>query len=127
MADPRFAGYGSEDVDLCWRIGEAGGQVARTPAVYVHHFHHASLADNAADPAEALLVANRILYDKWRERLLGLCQAELAAGGSLREYLSRHFIFGPLARHTTFLGDLDRAGLGRPVKPEEIVWRPAGT
>ncbi len=125
VADPRFAGYGSEDVDLCWRIGEAGGQAARTTTVYVHHFHHASLADNAADPAEALLVANRILYDKWRERLIGLCQAELAAGGSLREYLARHFIFGPLARHTTFLADLAAATRGAEV-PEEIIWRPAG-
>ncbi len=124
VADPRFAGYGSEDVDLCWRIGEAGGQAARTAAVYVHHFHHASLADNAADPAEALLVANRILYDKWRDRLFSLCQAELAAGGSLREYLCRHFIFGPLARSTTFLEDLARAGLGKPLKAEEITWRP---
>ena len=47
-------GYGSEDVDLCWRIGEQGGQIARTTAVYVHHFHNSSLIDNAVDPEAAL-------------------------------------------------------------------------
>lgn len=132
IADPRFTGYGSEDVDLCWRIGEAGGMVARTAAVYAHHFHHASLADNAADPAEALALANQILYDKWRDKLLDLCRTRLATGGSLREYLSRHFIFGPLARCTTFLADLSTelaevtglAGPEKSIRPDEIVWHP---
>ena len=78
VADPRFVKYGSEDVDLCWRIGERGGQVARTGVVYAHHFCNASLADNAADPGAALRTANNILYGKWQARLIDLCQAELA-------------------------------------------------
>lgn len=124
-ADPRFAGYGSEDVDLCWRIGERGGRVARTTAVYVHHFHNASLDDNAVDPGAALQAANRILYDKWRPRLIGLCRAEMERGGSIRDYLSAHFIFQPLARHTPFLADL-RAATGRQDIPDQVVWRPEG-
>lgn len=125
VAGPEFTGYGSEDVDLCWRIAERGGLIARTRAVYVHHFHHASLADNALDPGEALRRANQILYAKWRDRLIGLCLAELARGGSLRDYLAAHFIFGPLARHTSFLADI-RAASGRRDLPAEIIWRPEG-
>lgn len=124
VADPRFTGYGSEDVDLCWRIGERGGLVARTAAVYVHHFHNASLADNAADPGAALRVANEILYDKWRDRLIDLCQVELVRGGSLRNYLAAHFIFGPLARHTSFIADL-RAATGSQDIPDQVIWNPA--
>lgn len=123
VADPRFAGYGSEDVDLCWRIFEQGGQIARTPAVYVHHFHNSSLIDNAVDPESALLRANRILYGKWKPKLIGLCQAEMARGGSLRDYLSTYFIFQPLSRHTSFVADL-RAATGCAGIPDEIVWKP---
>lgn len=123
VADPRFTGYGSEDVDLCWRIGERGGRVARTRTVYVHHFQNASLADNAADPGEALRAANRILYAKWQARLIDLCRAELARNGSLREYLAAHFIFQPLARHTSFIADL-RAATHAPDIPDWVVWRP---
>jgi GT2 family glycosyltransferase len=123
VADPRFVRYGSEDVDLCWRAGERGGQVARTGVVYVHHFCNASLADNAADPGAALRIANSILYAKWQVRLIGLCQAELARGGSLRDYLASHFIFQPLARDTSFLADLT-AATGRTDIPDQVVWRP---
>ncbi len=123
VADPRFAGYGSEDVDLCWRIGARGGQIARTAAVYVHHFHHASLVDNAVDPDAALRQANRILYAKWKPALLDLCRREVAAGGALCNYLSAYFIFQPLSRHTSFVADL-RAATGCADIPDEIVWKP---
>ena len=125
IADPRFAGYGSEDVDLCWRIGEHGGQVARTAVVYVHHFHNSSLIDNEVDGEAALRTANQILYAKWRPKLIALAQAEMQRGGSLREYLSAHFIFQPLARHTTFIADL-RAATGRSDIPEQVIWQPDG-
>ena len=125
IADPRFAGYGSEDVDLCWRIGEHGGQVARTAAVYVHHFHNSSLIDNEVDGEAALRTANQILYAKWGPKLIALAQAEMQRGGSLREYLSAHFIFQPLARHTSFIADL-RAATGRGDIPDQVIWQPDG-
>ena len=123
VADPRFDAYGSEDVDLCWRIGEQGGQIARTTAVYVHHFHHSSLYDNEVDPEAALRQANRILYAKWRSKLIALVQAEMARGSSLKDYLSAHFIFQPFARHTSLVADL-RAATGRTDIPDDIVWKP---
>ena len=123
VADPRFARYGSEDADLCWRIGERGGQIARSAAVYVHHFHHASLIDNAVDPDAALRQANQILYAKWKPKLIDLVQAEMARGGSLKDYLSAYFIFQPLSRHTSFVADL-RAATGCADIPDDIVWKP---
>ena len=123
VADPRFERYGSEDVDLCWRIGEQGGQIARTSAVYVHHFHNSSLIDNAVDPEAALRKANQILYAKWRTKLIGLVQTEIARCGSLRDYLSAYFIFQPLSHHTSFVADL-RAATQRADIPDEIVWKP---
>ena len=46
-------------------------------------------------------------------------------GGSLREYLSAHFIFQPLSRHTSFIADL-RAATGRSDIPDQVVWQPDG-
>jgi GT2 family glycosyltransferase len=126
IADPRFAGYGSEDVDLCWRIGEQGGQVARTTKVYVHHFHNSSLIDNEVDGEAALRAANQVLYAKWGPKLIALTQAEVRRGGSLRAYLSRHFIFQPLSHHTSFVADL-RTATGRADIPDHIIWQPGGS
>jgi GT2 family glycosyltransferase len=123
VADPQFTHYGSEDVDLCWRIGEQGGQIARTSAVYVHHFHNSSLIDNAVDREVVLRPANQRLYAKWRARLIALAQAELARGGSLKDYLAEHYIFQPLSRHTPLIADL-RAATGCADLPAEVVWRP---
>ncbi len=124
VADPAFTGYGSEDVDLCWRIAGQGGQVARCPAVYVHHFHNASLIDNQVDPEAALAAANELLYARWRERLLALVQQALAGGVAPRDYLSACYIFQPLARHTSLLYDL-RVATGRADIPDQVAWRPS--
>jgi GT2 family glycosyltransferase len=127
IADPTFQGYGSEDVDLCWRVGEAGGLVAKSRAVYVHHFHGASLEDNRLDRDSALVLANQILYEKWKERLLELALEKAGSGSqALETYLEDHFIFQRLAQNTAFLYDLraalERAGIDTPV-PAEIIWR----
>jgi GT2 family glycosyltransferase len=127
IADPLFQGYGSEDVDLCWRIGQAGGLVAKSRAVYVHHFHGASLDDNQLDRRTALVLANQILYEKWRERLLELVLSQAKPDRQdLVDYLESHFIFHRLAENTAFLHDLrqalDRARIGVEV-PKELIWR----
>jgi O-antigen biosynthesis protein len=123
VADTRFEGYGSEDVDLCWRIGENGGQVAETGAVYVHHYHHSSLIDNAIDGELALRTANQILYEKWQPRLIALAQAEILRSGLARDYLSAHFIFQPLSRTTSFIHDL-RVATQRADIPDVVTWKP---
>lgn len=129
MADPDFRGYGSEDVDLCWRIGEAGGLVAKTRSVYVHHFHGSSLYDNKLDRRSALDLANQVLYEKWKGRLLEMALAQARSGGEvLEDYLESHFIFHQLAQNTSFIHDLrkvlDEAGMRLPL-PEDLIWRTA--
>jgi GT2 family glycosyltransferase len=124
VADPDFRGYGSEDVDLCWRIGYAGGVVAKTSSVYVHHFQGASLEDNDVDRQSALRLANGILYEKWKDKLLELVAHKAQAHNvELVEYLESHFIYSALANHTSFIHDL-RDRLNNPQIPEDIVWRP---
>ena len=127
IADPRFKSYGSEDVDLCWRIGEAGGLVAKTRSVYVHHFHGASLEDNRLDRRSALSLANQILYEKWKRRLLELALIKARQGERmLEDYLENHFIFHQLAQSTSFIHDLrdslEAAGIHARV-PDELIWR----
>ena len=75
------------------------------------------------DPEAALRKANQILYAKWKPKLLGLVQAEIVRGGSLRDYLSAHFIFQPLSYHTSFVADL-RVATQRADIPDQIVWKP---
>jgi O-antigen biosynthesis protein len=127
IADPDFRGYGSEDVDLCWRIGEAGGRVAKTHSVYVHHFHGASLSDNRLDRRSALDLANQILYEKWKRRLLELVLEKARLGDkTLADYLETHFIFHQLAHNTSFMHDLRRVLKESAILaqvPEDIVWR----
>ena len=127
VADPDFRAYGSEDVDLCWRIGAAGGLVAKSHSVYVHHFHGASLEDNRLERSSALVLANQILYNKWKERLLkhllGVAQENCP---DLVDYLERHFIYHQLAQNTPFLYDLRSALLQAGINfnlPQEIIWR----
>jgi GT2 family glycosyltransferase len=124
IAAVEFQGYGSEDVDLCWRVGDAGGMVAKSARVYVHHFQGSSLEDNRLDRQAALARANRILYGKWKNRLLELvAQNILVEGHDPVEYLESHFIFTPLAEHTGFIEDV-REKLKTQDIPEDIVWRP---
>ncbi|RPI32596.1 MAG: glycosyltransferase [Chloroflexota bacterium] len=124
IADPDFRGYGSEDVDLCWRIEQAGGQVAKTTSVYVHHFQGASLEDNQVNRSTSLRRANQILYEKWKEWLLEQVAHKTGETGiDLVEYLESHFIYSALARNTSFIDDL-RSRLANPDVPEDIVWRP---
>jgi GT2 family glycosyltransferase len=127
IADPAFRGYGSEDVDLCWRVGAAGGKVGKTGSVYVHHFLGASLEANSLDRATALEQANNLLYEKWKEHLLSLV-AQHATGGTdgLTAYLEQHFIFSALGRSTPFIDDL-RLALHDPDIPDDIEWRPEMT
>ena len=124
IADPRFTGYGSEDVDLCWRIGEHGGQVARTAAVYVHHFHNSSLIDNEVDGEAELRTANQILYAKWGPKLIALAQAEIQRGGSLREYLERAFhLPAAVPPHDIDRGPARGRRPGRPTRPGDLAAR----
>lgn len=111
VADSAFdGGYGSEDVDLSWRVAEAGYLLVRTAEVFVLHLRHSSLASNRIDYPAELRTANRVLYARWRTRLLAWAVARQRSGDTLAD-LSRRFIIRELLRNTSFEADLAAAAL----------------
>ena len=102
IADPAFdAGYGSEDIDLTWRVLAAGYECLRTSEVFILHFRHTSLRANGLDFDADLRAANVVLYARWRKRLLSWARGRLLAGDSLDD-LARRFIVRELMRNTVF-------------------------
>jgi len=109
VADPAFDQcYGSEDVDLSWRVLEAGYALVRTAEVFVLHFRHTSLEANRVDYQAEIRTANQALYARWRKRLLAWAVARRRAGDSLAD-LSWRFIVRELVRNTSFAQDLEEA------------------
>jgi len=112
VADPAFDRcYGSEDVDLSWRVSAAGYELVRTADVFVLHFRHTSLVANSVDFETELRSANQTLYSRWRKRLLVWAVDRVRAGDSVAD-LSWRFIIRELNRNTSFAVDLE-AALGR--------------
>ncbi len=69
MSGKEFKQYGGEDVDMCWRLGEAGYNIIRVPNVYVHHFEHSSMTSNKRSINDMLKNSNLVLYKKWGNHL----------------------------------------------------------
>ncbi len=109
VADPAFsAGYGSEDVDLSWRVLEAGYEAVRTAEVFVLHLRHTSLEANQVDYQSELASANQVLYSRWRKQLLSWALARCRDGDTISD-ISRRFIVRELLRNTSFATDLEAA------------------
>jgi GT2 family glycosyltransferase len=110
IADPAFdARYGSEDVDLSWRVLQAGYELVRLANVFVLHLRHTSLEANRVDYSAELKTANQVLYGRWRKRLLTWAQARQRQGDTLAD-LSQRFIVRELIRNTSFGTDLVKDG-----------------
>ena len=122
IADVRFSEYGSEDIDLCWRVGEMGGLVVKSNSVYVHHFHNSGLIANNFDVNLLLRKSNQILYEKWKKTLLCSIGNEIKQGNDIEDYLSSYFIFEPLSKQTTLLEDIEKEY--HITLPGEISWNP---
>jgi GT2 family glycosyltransferase len=63
--DKNFGTYGSEDVDLCWRLGASGYKVGRSGSVYVHHLEHSSIDTNNVSANTKLMHSNSVLVNSW--------------------------------------------------------------
>ena len=85
LADPRFFKYGSEDVDLCWRISTAGYKVAITPEVYIHHYKHVSAEASNLERKTLTKENNRIFYQKWRDEIGRFLARKQAEGEDVRK------------------------------------------
>jgi GT2 family glycosyltransferase len=122
ISDPRFLHYGSEDIDLCWRTGRAGGVVSKTSEVYVHHFHNSSVMNNNLDVKAYLRKSNQLLYGKWKQVLLDLIFSNRTNEFDVEPYLSSYFIFQPLSIHTKLLSDIKQRFPDLLV-PEIVTWK----
>jgi GT2 family glycosyltransferase len=109
VAHPAFdRSYGSEDIDLSWRVLAMGYSLARTADIFILHFRHTSLEANQVDYQSEIVAANRVLYARWKKRLIAWAVARSRAGDSLDD-LSRRFIIRELMRNTSFAEDLQTA------------------
>lgn len=71
ISSGEFKGYGGEDVDMCWRLGESGYNIIRSAKVYVHHFEHSSMEENKLSTKKSLTESNMILIRKWGHKIDG--------------------------------------------------------
>jgi GT2 family glycosyltransferase len=76
FSDPQFEIYGSEDLDLSWRLQKAGYICAILKDVYVHHFRHRSITASNLDREKCLLENNIKLYKKWKEDIFSFLDSE---------------------------------------------------
>lgn len=92
VVDYDYFPYSGDDVDLCWRIGSAGGKVLRSGSVYVHHFEHGSIIDSQLDFHEAIIVNNKRLFQRWDNRLSGFIQTQVDNGITLEEIKTNYWL-----------------------------------
>src|SRR6185436_5941084 len=95
----------AEDVDLCWRLGQAGWKVLYEPEARVRHAHGAAARQAFGErPYERWMVAT---YD-WIEHRRG--RARRVAAAALN-------VAGALARRDREWARVHRAGLRRARRP----------
>jgi len=80
FSDPQFKIYGSDDIDLSWRLEKAGFVCAVLKDVYVHHFRHRSITDSNLDREKFLLENNIIFFNKWRKEIFSFLDNEQKKG-----------------------------------------------
>lgn len=98
FSDHDYSLYGAEDVDLCWRVGLAGGRVLRSGTTYVHHFEHGAGADGF-DHAAALRISNGRLFRRWRTQLEEFERAQTAHGADVTRLRKDYWLLDLFAKH----------------------------
>jgi N-acetylglucosaminyl-diphospho-decaprenol L-rhamnosyltransferase len=84
LFDPSYFMYG-EDMDLCYRLKQAGGTILYTPATSIIHYHGASMSKQQGDIMLSSLKGLRIFYGKTHgPGKLWLFDALTVAGFALR-------------------------------------------
>lgn len=91
LAATYLSRYGGDDVDLCWRLGNAGYKVIKSARVYVHHFQHSSMNENRLSIKQELAKNNFKLFRKWGKIVLAQEQRLLEKLGPVR--LERKYPF----------------------------------
>lgn len=79
LFDERFELGFSEDIDLTWRVVQAGGKVGMTRKVYLHHFINATFEILDRDKHDIAAENYGRLVDKWEPMIRQQC-AQLTGG-----------------------------------------------
>ena len=90
--DHDYFPYGAEDVDLCWRVGTAGGRVLRSGTTYVHHFEHAGWEANRFDHIAARRDNERRLFERWRPQLCAFIDTQTKTGTGIAELRAKYWL-----------------------------------
>lgn len=80
FSDPQFKIYGSEDIDLSWRLEKAGFRCAILKDVYIHHFRHRSITASNLDRDKCLIENNVKFFNKWKETIFAFLEEEQKRG-----------------------------------------------
>lgn len=88
LSDPQFKIYGSEDLDLSWRLEKAGYKCAILKDTYVHHFRHRSITNSKLDREKFLLENNVKFLNKWKKEIYDFLDFELSKGIDIHKELS---------------------------------------
>lgn len=80
LSDPQFEIYGSEDIDLSWRLQGAGYKCCILKDVYVHHFRHRSITSSNLDREKFLLENNTKFFNKWESVIYDFLDKERGTG-----------------------------------------------
>jgi len=83
--------YAGDDVDLCWRIGLAGGKVLRSENVLIHHFEHASVVSNGLNYQNSAQLNNKRLFARWSNELDKFIVFSLSQGISLESLCEKYW------------------------------------
>ena len=88
FSDKQFKIYGSEDIDLSWRLSKAGYDCAILKDVYVHHFRHRSIIASNLDREKYLLENNLKFIQKWKKDIFTFLKNEEKKGVNIKERMS---------------------------------------
>jgi len=75
--------YGGDDVEICWRFGQAGYKVVRTAKTYVHHFKHSSVTENNLDRNFHNWQSCEVLFAHWKDELVKILLHKLSLGQNI--------------------------------------------
>ena len=123
LARPKDYKWGSDDVDLCWRITKHGFKMAITSDVYVHHFKHVSVDLNKLDRNKLADDDMLIFYKKWESVIRGYLQSQIHKGVDIRKELTEdNWEFWYLAELQHIVGS-ERLwqGIEEPASHKEII------
>jgi len=99
FVDRDMSGYGTEDIERCWRLGLAGYKIIRVGDVYVHHFEGASVDRNNIDTSSMLIKNNRILLEKYGKFFWCWLGAQLEVK-PIEEIIRNHWVAGKLLQNS---------------------------